>query len=98
MEPQLANKPDRIRQRFAIHLELDRRIRTGEITTFDLLSVLQNQRIAAGHAADQREYEGQARILHGVVLKTVLKQNGSCKPERNAYSCAYVRNYVEPPR
>jgi hypothetical protein len=28
------------------------------------LSILQNQRIAAGHAAGQREQEGQARILH----------------------------------
>jgi len=69
MEPQLANKPGRIRERFAIHLELNRRIGSGEITAFDLLSVLQNQRIAARHAAYQREYEGQARILHRVVLK-----------------------------
>ena len=67
MEPQLANEPGRIRERFAIHLELNRRIRTRQITAFDLLSVFQNQRIAAGHAAGQSQQEEQARILHHFV-------------------------------
>lgn len=97
MEPQLANEPGRIRERLTVHLELNRRIRAGEITAFNPLSVLQNQRIADGHAARQREQEGQARIVHRF-LKNVLKQNGSCKPARNPYSCAYAGNCMEPPR
>src|SRR3954470_24318568 len=97
MEPQLPNEPSRIRERFTIHLELNSRIRTRQITAFDLLSVVENQCIASGQAAGQSEHEGQARIVHHF-LKNVLKQNGSCKPARNPYSCAYAGNCMEPAR
>ena len=59
MEPQLANEPGRIGERLPIHLELNRRIGTRQITALDLLAVLRNQRIADGHAAGESEQEGK---------------------------------------
>src|SRR6185312_1241485 len=81
MEPQLANEPGRIRERFPIHLELNRRICTREITAFNLLSVLQNQRIAAGDAAGESEQEGQEGVA---MAHDSLKQGIETKQELQA--------------